>query len=241
MKRKVNPFVFLYQWLIFVPIFAIATVLTALFTLLFSYLFGDKPITFLPGRYWSKLACYGMCMSVEVIGAEKVIPGKSYVFAANHQSIYDVFLAYGWLPSRFKWIMKQELRKVPFVGAACETSGHIFIDRSSPISAKKSIEAAIKKLSNGSSVFVFPEGTRTKTGSLGKFKRGAFTLASEIHLPIVPVTLRGTYNAMPIWSYTICPGKLQLVIHDPIPYQPEFAENQHLLMDRVKEIIESAL
>jgi 1-acyl-sn-glycerol-3-phosphate acyltransferase len=241
MKRKVNPFIFLYQWLIFVPLFAIATVLTAVSILVFSYLFGEKTITYLPGRHWSKLACIGMFMKVKVIGAEKIIPKKSYIFAANHQSGYDIFLAYGWLPARFKWIMKQELRKVPFVGAACDISGHIFIDRTSPISAKKSIEAAIKKLSNGTSVFVYPEGTRSKTGKLGKFKRGAFTLASEIRFPIVPLTLKGTYEAMPIWSYNIHPCTLTLVIHDPIPYQPEFDENPHLLMDKVREVIESAL
>jgi 1-acyl-sn-glycerol-3-phosphate acyltransferase len=240
MKRKINIFIFLYQWLIFVPLFAVATILTALATILLSYFYGDKETTYWPARKWARFACNGMFIRVIVIGEEKIEKGCSYIFAANHQSIYDIFLIYGWLDSRFKWIMKQELRKIPFVGAACEAAGHIFIDRTSPMAAMKSIENAEKKLVNGSSVVIFPEGTRTRDGKLGKFKRGAFTLASEIKLPIVPVTIKGAYEVMPIWSCNVKPCTLTLIIHDPIPYQPEYDENHHTLRDKVREAIENS-
>jgi 1-acyl-sn-glycerol-3-phosphate acyltransferase len=239
MKRNINPTLFLYQWLIFLPLFVVATVLTALFTMLFAALFRDKEITYLPARAWSRFACYGMFITVTVEGAENIAKEESYIFAANHQSVYDIFLVYGWLDSRFKWIMKKELRKIPLVGAACEAAGHIFIDRSSPMSAMKSIEAASRKLVNGSSVVIFPEGTRSKNGKLGKFKRGAFTLASEIKLPIVPLTIKGTFHAMPIWSYNICPTRLILVIHKPIPYVAEFDENRQLLIKKVRTEVET--
>ncbi len=241
MKRRFNPVLFLYQWLIFIPLFAVATVLTALFTMLFAALFRDKEITYLPARAWSRFACYGMFITVHVEGAENISKEESYIFAANHQSGYDIFLIYGWLDSRFKWIMKKELRKIPLVGAACEAAGHIFIDRTSPMSAKNSIDDASRKLVNGSSVVIFPEGTRSKDGKLGKFKRGAFFLASEIKLPIVPLTIKGTFKALPIWSYLIHPAKLTLVIHKPIPYEPEFNQDQQLLIERVRTEVEKGI
>jgi 1-acyl-sn-glycerol-3-phosphate acyltransferase len=238
MKRKVHPLLLVYQWFVFIPLFAVATVVTALITILLSAFFGDKEITYLPARHWSRFACYGMFITVKVEGFENISNTESYIFAANHQSIYDIFLIYGWLDSRFKWIMKKELRKIPFVGKACEAAGHIFIDRSSLMAAKKSIEAAAGKLVHGSSVVIFPEGTRSKDGRLGKFKRGVFTLASEIRLPIVPLTIKGTFKALPIWSYCIHPAKLTLVIHKPIPYIPEFDENQPLLIEKVRAEVE---
>lgn len=239
MKRRVNPALFVYQWFVFIPLFIVATVVTALATIVFSALFGDREITYMPARHWSRFACYGMFITVSVEGAENISPDRSYVFAANHQSMYDIFLVYGWLDSRFKWIMKKELRKVPFVGAACEAAGHIFIDRTSPIAAKKSIDAASRKLVNGSSVVIFPEGTRSIDGQLGKFKRGAFLLASEIKLPIVPLTIKGTFEAMPVWSYIIRPVRLTLIIHQPIEFDPLFEDNQQLLIDKVHTEIES--
>jgi 1-acyl-sn-glycerol-3-phosphate acyltransferase len=241
MKRKINPVLFVYQWLIFIPLFAVATILTALFTILFAALFRDKEITYLPARIWSRIACYGMFITVHVEGVENISKEESYIFAANHQSMYDIFLIYGWLDSRFKWIMKKEIRKIPFVGAACEAAGHIFIDRTSPMAAKKSIDDASRKLVNGSSMVIFPEGTRSKDGRLGKFKRGAFTLASEIKLPIVPLTIKGTFKAMPIWSYNIHPTRLTLVIHKPIPYVSEFDENQQLLIEKVRTEVEKGI
>ncbi len=242
MKRKFHFFTFIYQWCIFIPLFAISTILTALATIVLTPIFKDSDIAYWPSLKWARFACKGMFMKVEVIGKEKIDPTKSYIFAANHQSAYDIFLIYGWLNVRFKWIMKKELRKVPFVGAACEAAGHIFIDRSNTLSALKSIEIAQKKLQNGASITVFPEGTRSKNGKLGKFKRGAFSIASSIGLPIVPLTIKGTYETLPKASYNIHPGKLTLIIHDPIPYSKElFEDNQHALMSQVHTIIEQGL
>jgi 1-acyl-sn-glycerol-3-phosphate acyltransferase len=241
MKRRINPIIFIYQWFIFLPVFAVLTIITALSTIILSYLAGDREITYSPARTWARIACYGMFITVQVEGMDRIDKNRSYIFAANHQSMYDIFLVYGWLDSRFKWIMKKELRKIPFVGAACEAAGHIFIDRTSPMAALKSIEVAGKKLSGGSSVVIFPEGTRSQTGQLGKFKRGAFTIASEIKLPIVPLTIKGTFEAMPIWSYNIRPCRLSLIIHNPIEYLPEYDQNQHILMDKVRDVIEKAL
>lgn len=238
MQRKFQFFTFLYQWLIFLPLFTVSTILTALSTIIFAAVFKDRNITYLPARLWSRFACKGMFIKVRVIGKDKIDPSRSYIFAANHQSAYDIFLIYGWLNNRFKWIMKKELRKIPLVGAACESAGHIFIDRSNPLAAIKSIETAQMKLKNGASITVFPEGTRSKDGVMGKFKRGAFTIAGTIGLPIVPLTIKGTHDVMPKGSYNIHPGTLTLIIHDPIPYSKElFEHDQQALMQQVRDII----
>jgi len=95
-------------------------------------------------------------VKVKITGLEKLNPRQSYVIVCNHQSIYDIFVVYGWLPMIFKWMMKEEVRRIPFVGIACEAAGHIFINRSNPVAAKHSLEKAESQLKNGVSVVIFP-------------------------------------------------------------------------------------
>ena len=103
-----------------------------------------------------RLFCWIMFVRVKIEGLENLNRKQSYVVACNHQSMYDIFVIYGWLPMFFKWIMKAELRKIPLVGKACESAGHIFINRSSAMAAKHSLEKAEAQLQNGVSVVVFP-------------------------------------------------------------------------------------
>jgi 1-acyl-sn-glycerol-3-phosphate acyltransferase len=138
-----------------------------------------------------------LLLPIKVTGRDNVDPKQSYVFVANHQSFLDVFAVYGWLPNNFKWLMKKEIRRVPFVGTACAVAGHIFVDRSNPRAALQSMEKVKKELVDGISTVIFPEGTRTKTGEIGRFKQGAFKIAMDMELPVVPITLNGFYKAMP--------------------------------------------
>ena len=126
-------------------------------------------------------------MLVEVIGRDNLDKSKSYIIVSNHQSQFDIIMIYGWLGVDFKWVMKQELRKVPALGLACERLGHVFINRSIPAAAVASLKAAKKKIKKGTSVFFFPEGTRSKDGTVGVFKKGAFKMAIDIGLPLVPL------------------------------------------------------
>ena len=186
----------LYQYLIGFPLVIIATLFTAIFTIIcFPWKNGKAPR--MVQVLWSRSVLWFLLVPIKVTGKEHVNPKQSYVFVANHQSFLDVFAVYGWLPNNFKWLMKKELRKVPFVGTACAVAGHIFVDRSNPRAALQSMEKVKKELVDGISTVIFPEGTRTKTGEIGRFKQGAFKIAMDMELPVVPITLNGFYKAMP--------------------------------------------
>ena len=112
--------------------------------------------------------------------------------------------------------MKKSLEKIFLVGFACKKSGHVFVDSNSLQSIKSTIDSARNQLKGGMSLVIFPEGTRTKTGRVGDFKRGAFLLAGEFRLPVVPISIKGAYDIMPKDSYFPRAGKIILTIHEPI-------------------------
>lgn len=241
MKTKPHPLFVLYQWLVAFPVLLVLTILTAVFTIILSPVFPNAQFSYFPARWWGRFFCYLLFIKVKITGIEKLDPKKSYVIAANHQSIYDIFVVYGWLPMIFKWVMKAELRRIPLVGKACESAGHIFINRKNPVAAKKSLDRAEAQLRNGVSVVVFPEGTRTYTGQMGKFKKGAFRMATDLQLPIVPVTLRGCFERLPRNGFVVTPGLIEMIIHEPVEVKGYENEKQPELMQTLHDIIESAL
>ena len=222
MKRVLT---FLYQIVIWLPLFLAATILTALICTIGCALGGDRIFSYYPGKFWSKFACWVSLCPVTVTGREKLLPNQSYVFVANHQGVYDIFLLYGYLNVPIKWIMKQSLRSLPFVGKACEMAGFIFVDNSSPVAAAKTIRKAEQSLKNGVSITIFPEGSRTHTGELGKFKKGAYQMAIDMKLPIVPVTINGSYKVMSRHTVLFTPHRMEMIIHDPIPTDHLVVEN----------------
>ena len=186
----------LYQYLIGFPLIVVVTLFTALLTIIcFPWRNGKLPR--MVQVFWSRSVLWLLLVPIEVSGRENVDPKQSYVFVANHQSFLDVFAVYGWLPNNFKWLMKKELRKIPFVGTACAVAGHIFVDRSNPRAAMESLKYIKAQLHDGISTVIFPEGTRTKTGEMGRFKQGAFKIAMDMELPVVPISLSGFFKAMP--------------------------------------------
>lgn len=207
----------LYQCFIFAPIFLLATIFTATVVMI-GCTFGDNNFWgYVPPRYWSKLACRLALCKVTVKGSEKLSPNQSYVITPNHQGAFDIFLIYGYLGKNLKWVQKHTLRKIPFVGKASEIAGHIFVNQSSLKSMKETIINAEKAIQDGASMVVFPEGSRTYDGKMISFRKGAFLIAQQMQLPIVPITLNGPFDVMKIHTYLINPGKLELIIHDPIP------------------------
>lgn len=241
MKSVTTIFYLLYLYLIVLPILVVITILVAMATTILSPLLPNSQISYYPARWWGRVVCYLCLVKVDVHGLDRLNAQQSYVIACNHQSVFDIFAVYGWLPMIFKWVMKAELRKIPFVGKACEAAGHIFINRTNPVAAKHSLEKAEEQLVKGVSVVIFPEGTRTKTGKMGPFKKGAFRLATDIRLPIVPVTFKGSFERMCKNSFIVRPGTIQLIIHEPIPVEQFLPDNTPELMKKTWDVINNSL
>lgn len=237
----------LYQLVVFVPIVLIATVLTAIATMLGCAIGDGHFWGYYPGKWWSILFIRLLLLPVKVEGRELLDAKQSYVFVANHQGAFDIFLIYGFLRRNFKWMMKRQLRKIPLVGAACEAAHHIFIDRSGAGSVRHSMRQAHEILCEGMSLVVFPEGARTWNGDMGTFKRGAFILADELRLPVVPLTINGSFSVMPRWRdfHFVRWSRLSLTIHAPI-YPPadqtiSSAENIERMIKLSSNAIQSSL
>ncbi len=231
---------FLYQWIIVMPIMLVITIMTALITIIGCFLGDHRVWGYYPGLIWSRLFCLVSLVRVEVKGREKLDRSTSYVFVANHQGAYDIFLVYGYLGHKFKWMMKSSLRRIPFVGVACAAAGFIFVDRSGK-GLRETLAAAEKILTGGMSLVVFPEGSRTPDGKIHRFKKGAYQIADDLSLPVVPLTIDGSYRVLSKNSKLIRPGKIVLTIHDPIFPQADGRYDMDALITDSYRVIESAL
>lgn len=178
-------------------------------------------------------------MRVRVAGREHLRPNQSYVMLSNHQGAYDILALYGYLGREFRWVMKEELRKVPFLGWGCAAIGHIFVDRKNSARAIASLEAAKSHLVGGVSVLLFPEGTRSTDGRLLPFKKGGFAIARQLDLPILPVSITGSNEILPKACLFPRPGTVRVRFHAAIAPGdfPDTAE----LMAKVRAEIESGL
>lgn len=230
-----------YTWLVVAPVVVVMTVLIGLSSAGLSLFGRTRNLGRRLPRVWARSIAFATPMRVRVSGREHVTPGRSYVIVANHQSQYDIIVLYGWLGVDFHWVMKKELRRVPILGFACERLGHIFIDRSNHASAIASLNEARNRLTDGVSVVFFPEGTRSRTGDLLPFKKGAFRMALDLGLPILPVTISGTRDILPASSLRLCPGVVDLMFHPPIPVDSPEETSLEELMARTRAVIASSL
>lgn len=224
----------LYQYVIALPLLFLLTAFTAIMTVI-CIPWKNGAFIHAIQIFWSRSFFYLTFLPVHVEGLENIDAHKSYVFVSNHTSMLDVWLIYGWLPNVFKWLMKKELEHVPFVGFGCKAAGHVFVDRSSPRAAVESMRKVEKVLINGVSTVIFPEGTRTLTGEMGRFKRGAFQVALDLHLPVVPISLSGCYEAMNRKAFFVTWHPVKMKIGKPIELA-DFDEPQ-AAMDYVRDRI----
>jgi 1-acyl-sn-glycerol-3-phosphate acyltransferase len=155
-------------------------------------------------------------MKVSVLGYENIDPMKPYIFVSNHASMFDIPTVFVALKGNVNIVFKKELTYVPIWGWALRYGHFIMIDRSNPRNAMASIERAVQSIRKGSSVILFPEGTRTLDGKLQPFKRGAFSLAAKAGVPVVPLTINGTFTIMPKGSLNIKPANISVVLGKPI-------------------------
>ena len=230
-----------YKWFAIYPVLVMTTSLAGSILILLSFIgladFGSRTLA----TRWARINLRCCLIKVTVAGRSNVQPGQSYVIAANHQSLIDIYLIYGFSPVEFKWVMKKELGAIPILGAACKAMGHILIDRSNPQTAISSINQASQKIKNGMSIVFFPEGTRSDDNDVLPFKKGAFRLAIELGLPILPVSLHDTGKLVPNGTVDWKPGQISMQIHQPIATNLLTLADLDDLKDQVRQQIVNAL
>ncbi len=168
-------------------------------------------------RLWSRMILRISRVQVQVRGLQQLDPGSAYLFAANHLSMFDIFAFLGRLPFDFRFVAKASLFQWPFVGWHLKRAGYIRVDRRRPRQTLRAFRAAGDQIRSGMSVVIFPEGTRTWGKSVAPFKRGSFLLARQTGATIVPVTIVGSHRRLPRGSVLVQPGKMEIIIHKPIP------------------------
>lgn len=230
----------IYQLCIMLPLILLITIIAAIVTIIGCACGGGHWWGYWPAHIWGKLFCWLTLVRVTVRGHENIEKGTSYVFVANHQGAYDIFSIYGWLGHNFRWMMKASLRSIPLVGYACEKSRQVYVDKSSPTALRKTMDRAERLLAKGMSIVVFPEGARTWNGKMRPFKRGAFMLAQEFNLPVVPITIDGAFKVLPRSKKLPRWGHITLTIHKPI-VPPATGHDLTTLMTTTHDIIEQSL
>lgn len=180
-------------------------------------------------------ACRALGVRVSIQGSELIEDGGPYVFTPNHQAHIDIAALLGYLPGNNRFASKKELFDEPVLGAVMRTLGMLPVDRDDPM---QSIALLQRAMQQGSSIIIFPEGTRSRDGELLPFKKGAFVAAIEMGYPVVPVVLKGTRRVMPKGGYlTIRPGPIEIVVKAPIPTQGLDYQDRDRLRDSVREVI----
>ncbi len=182
-------------------------------------------------RNWSRRLVRASGATVKVTGTEGFDAETPHIIVANHQSWFDVFAIAGFLPARLRFVAKAELAKIPIFGPAWVECGHVSIDRKDRASAIHSITEAGRRIREENlSIVLFPEGTRSPDGSLKPFKKGAFVLAIQSGVPIVPVAVRGSWNVMPKGRFRLRPGPIEVRMGAPISVEGlELADRDTLL------------
>ncbi|MEW6264343.1 MAG: lysophospholipid acyltransferase family protein [Thermodesulfobacteriota bacterium] len=191
----------------------------------------------LVARTWARLLVWTSLVRVQVIGREKIDINGTYVFAANHTSVFDILVLQAYLPIRFRWLAKEELFRIPFFGLAMTKCGYIPVNRSNPRAGVRSLERAAAQIRAGASVVIFPEGTRSADGTVQEFKRGGFTLAVKSGRPVVPVSISGAHRVLKTKTLKLKPGPIKIVLSRPLPTEGLDRPGQEKLAQEVRRII----
>ena len=232
----------IYQVIFLLPFLVVSTFILGILIILISPLGQDRWCAWFSskiGQIWGWGIVRATLLPVHVEGREHISKGQSYIIVANHQSCYDIFLIIGFLREKIRWMMKSSLMNIFVLGRASRISGHIAVDTSTPAKTQETYLRACQTITNGVSLVVFPEGRRSETGELGPFRRGAYMIADRLQLPVLPVTIRGTFEVMPRqrdfkfahWH------PLSMTIHEPIQPIGQGNENINHLMEESRKAI----
>jgi len=188
-------------------------------------------------RWWGRGVSGCMGLTFSLFGAEKAVPGQAYIITPNHQSYADVLALITVLPVRFRWVLKKELLKVPLFGWAVARTGAIALDRANRDQSVQRLRAGADKLKGGWSVLIYPEGTRTPDGQLLPLKKGAFMMAVQSGMPILPVTSNGAHKVLPKKTLVFRPGHITVTIGDPINTEGMTESDVPVLMEKTRQAI----
>ncbi|SDZ79850.1 1-acyl-sn-glycerol-3-phosphate acyltransferase [Desulfuromusa kysingii] len=222
-------------YLYFFPVTLIFSFI-ALFISLFSQ---NKTHSFV--RFWGRSCLIFAGLKIQTRGTENIVLDSPAIYVSNHQSNFDIPIIYAGLPVQFRWMAKQELFRVPFFGLAMKRSGIIAIDRSNRRTTIHSISAAARRIKEGTSVVIFPEGTRTPDGQLQEFKKGALLLATKAQVPVVPIAIHGSYQIQPKDRWLVKGGPLHIEVLPPISTTGLKSSDLDALTQKVRQQIAQSL
>jgi len=188
-------------------------------------------------RLWAPGLLFGAGATLRVEGLERVDFSKPHVFVANHQSIIDICALFRALPVPIRFVIKQEIAKVPFIGWYARAMGMVFIERGHAREATERLHGVVSLIRAGESLCAFPEGTRSRNGSVGPFKGGAFQVALQAGVPVVPIAIDGSGAVLPASGFRVRPGTITLRIGEPIPTAGLHAGDRHALAQRAHDAV----
>jgi len=220
------------------PLIYLYTIVLATASLLISLFDSSGRMQHRCARVWAWLILKTSLSPVEVVHGERIDTSRPHVYASNHISALDIPVLYVHLPTQFRIIAKKELFAYPFLGWHLRRSGQLPIDTEQTSSAIRSLRKAIETLREGMPLVIFPEGGRSISGQIQKFMTGAFYVAIKAQVDVVPLALVGTYEVLPMNHFHIQPGKIQLVVGEPISTVGMGLRDMEVLATRVQRAIE---
>lgn len=240
--EKQKDIVRLSRSLVFYLVLLYSTIILGLGSILSAAVTRQEKWSHRFGRLWGTINLWAAGVTVCVKGLDHIDRRESYVFTGNHQGLFDIFAILAKLPMHFSWLAKQELFRIPVLGPAMQVSGYIPIDRSDHRSALESMNRAAARVQKGTSIVIFPEGTRSPDGVMGEFKKGGFMLAIKSQKPIVPMSISGSYAILPKKSEWLnTPGHITITIGEPVPTKGCTIKDRDRLLHEVREEVRKHL
>ena len=234
MMAKIRGVFLLAFWVILIGVVAPFMIAACLIT-------GNENAIYTPSGFFIRLGLKLVGVRVKVNGLEHLDPEQTYIFTPNHQSMIEVPLLVTYLGRNPAYLAKKEVFKFPIFGYGISLMGVVPVDRSNSVAAIESARLATKKLRAGKDYVVYPEGTRSPDGRMLAFKKGAFVMAIEAGVPIVPVSISGSSTIMPKGKVKIFPSTIHVTVHEPISVTGYSRANISELVARTEAKVRSGL
>jgi 1-acyl-sn-glycerol-3-phosphate acyltransferase len=227
----------LRSYCIFVPLIYLYTGIMGTLSLLSSIFDRSGRVQHWFAHTWARMILVTAGIRIHAEGLEHIDPAQPAVYAANHLSALDIPVLYASLPTQFRILAKRELFRYPFLGWHLTRSGQIPIDHGDARASLRGLNRASDSLRKGMPLVIFPEGGRSRDGRLQSFMGGAFYMAIKAQAPVVPVVLIGTYEHLPMNSFHLRPGRIDMIVGDPIPTAGMAPREMEKLATQVREVM----